>query len=118
VAAGEGVAFDGGAIARKEPRVAWRPLAGAGLAWRMAVMWPAGGTHPAAPAVASAVAEALAEAAGPGGPGAGGGSGGADSGGAGSGGAARRSRHGPWSVVNAGVDADLHARVSGGDAAR
>jgi DNA-binding transcriptional LysR family regulator len=94
VAAGEAVAFDGGATARKEPRVAWRPLAGPGPAWWLAVVWPADRSHPAAPAVAQAVAEALAEAVGP-----------AD-------GAGPASRHGPWAVVNAGFDAGLHARVT------
>lgn len=109
VAAGEGVAFDSGAIARKEPRVAWRPLAGPVLAWRMAVVWPDGGSHPAVPAVASAVAEALAEAAQPGWPGDPAQPGGSEGGG---GEASRRSRHGPWAVVNAGFDAGLHGRLS------
>ena len=105
VAAGEGVAFDGGVIARKEPRVAWRPLAGPAPGWRMAVVWPADRPHPAAPAVADAVAEALAEAVGTSearrGP--------ADDGASDS---APRSRHGPWAVVNAGFDAGLHTRLS------
>jgi DNA-binding transcriptional LysR family regulator len=103
VAAGEAVAFDGGAFARKEPRVAWRPLTGAGPGWRLAVVWPAQRPHPAAPAVADAVADALAEAFGPAGSG---------GGPAGAGAASRPSRYGPWAVVNAGFDAGLHARVT------
>jgi hypothetical protein len=61
VLAGEGVAFDSGAVARKEARVAWRPLRGPGLAWRLAVVWPAERPHPAAGPLAHAVADALAD---------------------------------------------------------
>jgi DNA-binding transcriptional LysR family regulator len=39
VAAGDEVAFDHGAIAQKEPRVVWRPLAGSPLVWRMSAAW-------------------------------------------------------------------------------
>ncbi|GGV19577.1 LysR family transcriptional regulator [Streptomyces griseoflavus] len=49
VAAGHAVAFDQGTVARKEPRVAWRPLAGRPLAQRVSGAWPAARTpHPAA----------------------------------------------------------------------
>lgn len=50
VHAGHGVAFDQGPVARKEPRVAWRPLAGRPLVQRTTGAWPAGrSAHPAAP---------------------------------------------------------------------
>jgi DNA-binding transcriptional LysR family regulator len=110
VAAGEGVALDGGAIARKEPRVAWRPLTGTAPAWRLAVVWPADRSHPAAPAVAHAIAEALAEAVGAGGSGSGQADGSRVAGDAGD--ARPPSRHGPWAVVNAGFDAGLHAQAT------
>ncbi|WP_443077204.1 LysR family transcriptional regulator [Streptomyces sp. SP18CS02] len=48
VTAGCGVAFDQGPVARKEPRVAWRPLVGRPLVQRTAPVWPARGAHPAA----------------------------------------------------------------------
>jgi DNA-binding transcriptional LysR family regulator len=49
VTAGHGVAFDQGPVARKEPRVAWRPLADRPLTLRISGAWPAGrGAHPAA----------------------------------------------------------------------
>ncbi|MFE2263060.1 LysR family transcriptional regulator [Streptomyces griseosporeus] len=50
VAAGRGIAFDQGPLARKEPRVAWRPLSGRPLTLRVGGAWPAGrAAHPAAP---------------------------------------------------------------------
>jgi DNA-binding transcriptional LysR family regulator len=39
VATGGDVAFDHGAIAQKEPRVVWRPLAGTPVIWRMSAAW-------------------------------------------------------------------------------
>nr|WP_248002114.1 LysR family transcriptional regulator [Streptomyces sp. RPA4-2] len=60
VTAGHGVAFDQGPVARKEPRVAWRPLAGRPLAQRLSGAWPAGRTaHPAARTFAELAAEVL-----------------------------------------------------------
>ncbi|MFJ8584977.1 LysR family transcriptional regulator [Streptomyces sp. NPDC093595] len=60
VLAGYGVAFDQGPIARKEPRVAWRPLAGRPLVRRVAPVWPARGGHPAARRFAELAAQVLA----------------------------------------------------------
>ena len=49
VTAGHGIAFDQGPLARKEPRVAWRPLADRPLTLRISGAWPAGrAAHPAA----------------------------------------------------------------------
>ncbi|MBT2470602.1 LysR family transcriptional regulator [Streptomyces sp. ISL-66] len=61
VHAGHGVAFDQGPVARKEPRVVWRPLAGRPLLQRMTGAWLAGrSTHPAAPHFAELAAGVLA----------------------------------------------------------
>ncbi|CAL9507332.1 Hca operon transcriptional activator HcaR [Streptomyces sp. enrichment culture] len=61
VAAGHAVAFDQGPMARKEPRVAWRPLAGRPLASRIGGAWPIGrGAHPAARRFAELAADVLA----------------------------------------------------------
>ncbi|MFF0116945.1 LysR family transcriptional regulator [Streptomyces prasinus] len=61
VTAGHGVAFDQGPVARKEPRVAWRPLAGRPLALRIGGAWPSGrGAHPAARRFAELAADVLA----------------------------------------------------------
>ncbi|MFF3949786.1 LysR family transcriptional regulator [Streptomyces sp. NPDC001902] len=61
VAAGGGIAFDQGAAARREPRVAWRPLSGRPLARRIGGAWPAGpSAHPAAPRFAALAARVLA----------------------------------------------------------
>lgn len=61
VTAGHGVAFDRGPAARKEPRVAWSPLAGRPLTVRISGAWPAGrGAHPAACRFAELAAEVLA----------------------------------------------------------
>ncbi|MFE2276906.1 LysR family transcriptional regulator [Streptomyces sp. NPDC059454] len=60
VTAGHGVAFDPGPAARKEPRVAWAPLAGRPLTLRISGAWPAGrGAHPAARRFAELAAEVL-----------------------------------------------------------
>ncbi len=47
VTAGCGVAFDQGPVARKEPRVAWRPIAGRPLTRRICAAWPRQSPHPA-----------------------------------------------------------------------
>ncbi|MEV4759652.1 LysR substrate-binding domain-containing protein [Micromonospora sp. NPDC049559] len=62
VAAGQEVAFDQGAVAQREPRVVWRPLAGAPLVWHVSAAWPAAGAHPAAPRFAEVVARVLRDA--------------------------------------------------------
>jgi DNA-binding transcriptional LysR family regulator len=61
VAAGRAVAFDQGAIARKEPRVVWRPLAGRPLRWRTSAAWPARHAHPAASLFSEVAAGILGE---------------------------------------------------------
>ncbi|MFD3734282.1 LysR family transcriptional regulator [Streptomyces sp. NPDC058632] len=61
VTAGHGVAFDQGPVARKEPRVAWRPLADRPLTQRIGGAWPTGrGAHPAAGRFADLAADILA----------------------------------------------------------
>ncbi|CAL9506836.1 LysR family transcriptional regulator [Streptomyces sp. enrichment culture] len=61
VTAGHGVAFDQGPAARKEPRVAWRPLVRRPLTLRISGAWPAGrAAHPAAPRFAELAADVLA----------------------------------------------------------
>ncbi|WP_107058984.1 LysR family transcriptional regulator [Streptomyces sp. NRRL B-1347] len=60
VAAGQGVAFERGTVARKEPRVAWRPLAGRPLAQRLAGAWPVQGTHAGAGRFAGLATQVLA----------------------------------------------------------
>ncbi|MEV0443293.1 LysR family transcriptional regulator [Streptomyces spectabilis] len=59
VAAGQGVAFERGTAARKEPRVVWRPLAGRPLAQRVAGAWPVQGAHAGAGRFAGLAAEVL-----------------------------------------------------------
>ncbi|MFG1811602.1 LysR family transcriptional regulator [Streptomyces sp. NPDC049040] len=59
VASGHGVAFDDGRTAAKEPRTAWRPLAGRPLVLRMSAVWPRGSEHPAAQAFARTAARAI-----------------------------------------------------------
>lgn len=60
VTAGHGIAFDQGPVARKEPRVAWRPLAGRPLTQRLSGAWPAGhAVHPAARPFAELAADVL-----------------------------------------------------------
>ncbi|MGW0389831.1 LysR family transcriptional regulator [Streptomyces sp. NPDC003042] len=61
VTAGHGIAFDQGPVARKEPRVTWRPLAGRPLIQRITGAWSAGrSAHPAAPHFAALAADVLA----------------------------------------------------------
>ncbi len=65
VAAGDDVAFDGGTVAQKEPRVVWRPLAGTPLVWRLSAAWPAAPAHPAAPRLGAVIAQILSQGARP-----------------------------------------------------
>ncbi|MFI0718085.1 LysR family transcriptional regulator [Streptomyces sp. NPDC021224] len=60
VASGHGVAFDDGRTAAREPRTAWRPLAGRPLRPRLSAVWPRGAAHPAVRAFARTAARALA----------------------------------------------------------
>ncbi|MGJ6962971.1 LysR family transcriptional regulator [Streptosporangium sp. G11] len=60
VLAGHGVAFEQEAIARREPRLVWRPLAGAPLRRGICVAWPERSAHPAAARFATLAAEVLA----------------------------------------------------------
>ncbi len=59
VLAGHGVAFDSGAVARKEPRAVWRPLRPEPLVWRMSFAWPTTSPHPSAARLAEVAAEVL-----------------------------------------------------------
>jgi DNA-binding transcriptional LysR family regulator len=59
VATGRLVAFDQGAVARKEPRVVWRPLVGDPLIWHVSAAWPSRTAHPAVPRFAELVARVL-----------------------------------------------------------
>ncbi|MFE4640266.1 LysR family transcriptional regulator [Streptomyces sp. NPDC056730] len=60
VAAGQGIAFDAGPVARKEPRVVWRPLAGRPLTQRIVAVRPSRAAHPAARTFAELAAGVLA----------------------------------------------------------
>ncbi|GDY45017.1 LysR family transcriptional regulator [Streptomyces antimycoticus] len=60
VTSGRGVAFDDGRVAGKEPRAAWRPLAGRPLMLWMSAVWPAHSGHPAAAPFARIAAEVIA----------------------------------------------------------
>ncbi|MEV4333505.1 LysR family transcriptional regulator [Streptomyces sp. NPDC049597] len=60
VTAGHGVAFDQGPVARKEPRVAWRPLAGRPLTQRIRAAWPRRSRHSGAREFAAVAADVLA----------------------------------------------------------
>ncbi|MEU3165530.1 LysR substrate-binding domain-containing protein [Streptosporangium sp. NPDC006930] len=59
VLAGQGVAFEQEAIARREPRLVWRPLAGNPLTRGIRVAWPERSAHPAAARFAALAAEVL-----------------------------------------------------------
>ncbi|MDG4825923.1 LysR family transcriptional regulator [Asanoa sp. WMMD1127] len=54
------VAFEPETTARREPRVAWRPLAGEGLERRTSAVWPDRSPHPAAPTFGAVAAAILA----------------------------------------------------------
>ncbi|MEU8899860.1 LysR substrate-binding domain-containing protein [Nocardia sp. NPDC048505] len=60
VLAGSGVAFLPEALARREPRAAWRPLTDRPLAHRVAAVWAGGAVHPAVPRFARAAAAVIA----------------------------------------------------------
>ncbi|MEV4199520.1 LysR family transcriptional regulator [Micromonospora globbae] len=62
VLAGGGVAVEPAATARREPRIAWRPVAGAALVKRTSAAWPAHSAHPAAAMFAQLAADVLADA--------------------------------------------------------
>jgi hypothetical protein len=47
-------------VARREPRIAWRPLVDAPLVKRTSAAWPARAGHPAAPMFGQLAAEVLA----------------------------------------------------------
>jgi DNA-binding transcriptional LysR family regulator len=59
VASGQGVAFDDGRTAAKEPRTTWRPLTGRPLRLRTSAVWSRRSEHSAASAFARAAAHAL-----------------------------------------------------------
>ncbi|GGQ49528.1 transcriptional regulator [Couchioplanes caeruleus subsp. azureus] len=59
VLAGDGVALHREAAVRREPRVAWRPLAGEPLREEVSAVWPRRGAHPAAERFATVAAEVL-----------------------------------------------------------
>jgi DNA-binding transcriptional LysR family regulator len=65
VLAGHGVAFLPEEPARRQPRAAWRPLAGEPLRATTRAVWPTRSPHPAAARFAAVAAEALAESAHP-----------------------------------------------------
>ncbi|MEV0339618.1 LysR substrate-binding domain-containing protein [Nocardia sp. NPDC050713] len=65
VLSGNGVALTREALARREPRVAWRPLVDKPLRLRVGAVWPDTSPHPAAPRFAQVAAEVLSEGAGP-----------------------------------------------------
>ncbi|MFC0005623.1 LysR family transcriptional regulator [Micromonospora siamensis] len=58
--AGGGVAVEPETLARREPRLTWRPLAGVRLVKRTSAAWPDRSAHPAAPMFAQLAAEVLA----------------------------------------------------------
>ncbi|MER7442331.1 LysR family transcriptional regulator [Micromonospora avicenniae] len=62
VLAGGAVAVEPATTARREPRIAWRPIAGTPLVKRTSAAWPARSAHPAAPMFAQVAAEVLADA--------------------------------------------------------
>ncbi|KAB1129599.1 LysR family transcriptional regulator [Micromonospora sp. DT46] len=61
VLAGGGVAVEPAATARREPRIAWRPVAGSPLVRRTSAAWPRRAAHPAAPMFGQLAAEVLAD---------------------------------------------------------
>ncbi|WBB70711.1 LysR family transcriptional regulator [Micromonospora sp. WMMD812] len=61
VLAGGGVAVEPATTARREPRLAWRPIVGTPLVKRTSAAWPERAGHPAAPMFAQLAAEVLAD---------------------------------------------------------
>ncbi|MFE9691529.1 LysR family transcriptional regulator [Micromonospora sp. NPDC005806] len=59
VLAGGAVAVEPEAVARREPRIAWRPIVGAPLVRRTSAAWPSRAAHPAAPMFGQLAAEVL-----------------------------------------------------------
>ncbi|MGR6317577.1 LysR substrate-binding domain-containing protein [Micromonospora soli] len=59
VLAGGAVAVEPEATARREPRIAWRPIAGTPLVRRTSAAWPSRAAHPAAPMFGQLAAEVL-----------------------------------------------------------
>lgn len=59
VLSGQGVAFDQGMVAQKEPRVVWRPITGGVLRRRMSLAWPSEAPHPAVRRLAELIVEVL-----------------------------------------------------------
>jgi DNA-binding transcriptional LysR family regulator len=60
--AGGAVAVEPEATARREPRIAWRPVVGAPLVKRTSAAWPRRAGHPAAPLFGELAARVLADA--------------------------------------------------------
>ncbi|MDZ5441490.1 LysR substrate-binding domain-containing protein [Micromonospora sp. 4G57] len=60
VLAGGAVAIEPEALARREPRIAWRPVVGNPLVKRTSAAWPDRSAHPAAPMFGQLAAEVLA----------------------------------------------------------
>ncbi|MET7468802.1 LysR substrate-binding domain-containing protein [Micromonospora sp. NPDC005599] len=58
--AGGAVAVEPAALARREPRIAWRLIAGAPLVRRISAAWPIRAAHPAAPMFGHLATETLA----------------------------------------------------------
>ncbi|MEU4644758.1 LysR substrate-binding domain-containing protein [Micromonospora sp. NPDC023814] len=61
VLAGGGIAVEPAATARREPRIAWRPIAGSPLVKRTSAAWRRRSAHPAAPMFGQLAAEVLAD---------------------------------------------------------
>ncbi|WP_225724861.1 MULTISPECIES: LysR family transcriptional regulator [unclassified Nocardia] len=59
VLSGQGVAFDQGAVAQKEPRVVWRRLRDNPLNRRMSLAWPSSAAHPVARELAELIGKVL-----------------------------------------------------------
>lgn len=62
VLAGQSVAFEQETVARREPRITWRPIVGQPLVQRTSAVWPDRLAHPAAPMFAQVAADVLAHA--------------------------------------------------------
>ncbi|MEV0211796.1 LysR substrate-binding domain-containing protein [Micromonospora sp. NPDC050695] len=62
VLAGGAAAVEPATFARREPRIAWRPIADTPVVKRTSAAWPHRSAHPAAPMVGQLAAEVLAAA--------------------------------------------------------